>query len=52
MAASTVWQPAGLADGSMHWVGKDTPEAELRAAITRNGGEGGGRDRPGREFSP
>jgi hypothetical protein len=30
---------AGLADGSMRWVRKETSEATIRAAITRNGGE-------------
>jgi hypothetical protein len=30
---------AGMADGSMRWVRKGTSEANLRAAITRNGGE-------------
>jgi hypothetical protein len=29
----------GLADGSTRWVTKETSEATLRAAITRNGGE-------------
>jgi len=33
-----------LADGSSHWVTKETSEATLRAAITRNGGESLGLD--------
>jgi hypothetical protein len=35
---------SALADGSIRWVRKGTSEATLRAAITRNGGEGIGLD--------
>jgi len=35
---------AGLGDGSMRFVRKETSEATLRAAITRNGGENLGDD--------
>jgi hypothetical protein len=35
---------AGLADCSVRWVRKDTSEATLRAAITRNGGDNPGPD--------
>ena len=35
---------AGLADGSRRWVPKGASEETLRAAITRNGGEGTGPD--------
>jgi hypothetical protein len=34
----------GMGDGSVRWLGKDVPEATLRAAITRNGGETLGQD--------
>jgi hypothetical protein len=34
----------GMADGSMRWFRNGTNEADLRAAITRNGGEGSGLD--------
>ena len=35
---------AVMADGSMRWVSKDTSEATLRAAITRNGNDAFGPD--------
>lgn len=30
---------AAMADGSVRWLSPDTPETELRALLTRSGGE-------------